>query len=45
MEGLISNALELLSCRYGVLSEDDLVGRKASEHLISDEKLEAEEED
>ena len=28
-----------------MLSEDDLVGRKASEHLISDEKLEAEEED
>ena len=25
-----------------MLSEDDLVGRKASEHLISDEKLEVE---
>ena len=43
---LISNPLELLSCRFCVLSEDgqfDQVGRKASEHVISDGTLEVEE--
>ena len=38
-----SHTLELLSCRYSVLSEDDHVGRKASEHdVISEGSLEVE---